>query len=117
MATWITSGPGTPGSGTDHRAQGGTLLEDRPKTRKPPLYKVLLHNDDYTTREFVVHVLEQVFRHSESEATQIMLHVHNHGIGVAGIYPHEIAETKATTTMALAAQFEYPLQATLEPDE
>jgi ATP-dependent Clp protease adaptor protein ClpS len=104
------------GGGRDRERQGGTVLQERPKTKKPPLYKVLLHNDDYTTKEFVVMVLEQIFHHSEVEANRIMLHVHNTGIGVAGVYPFEVAETKATKTMALAQQFEYPLQCTLEPE-
>jgi len=100
----------------EREREGGVVLEERPKTKKPPLYKVLLHNDDYTTKEFVVLVLEQIFHHSEVEATRIMTHVHEIGIGVAGVFPYEVAETKASKTIALAQQFEYPLQATLEPE-
>jgi ATP-dependent Clp protease adaptor protein ClpS len=96
---------------------GGVVLEERPKTKKPPLYKVLLHNDDYTTKEFVVMVLQQIFHHAESEAIRIMEHVHNTGIGVAGIFPFEVAETKAAKVAAVARRFEYPLQCTVEPEE
>jgi ATP-dependent Clp protease adaptor protein ClpS len=81
------------------------------------MYKVLLHNDDYTTREFVVMILQAVFNKSETEATQIMLHVHHNGIGVAGVYPYEIAETKVEKVTALARRYEFPLRCSLEPDE
>jgi ATP-dependent Clp protease adaptor protein ClpS len=84
------------------------------KTKRPPLFKVLLHNDDYTTQEFVDWVLISVFSHDPESAHRIMLHVHMHGVGVAGIYPHEIAETKAQKTMELAREAEYPLLATTE---
>lgn len=84
------------------------------KVKNPPLYKVLLHNDDYTTMEFVVFVLQSVFNHSEAEATQIMLHVHRQGIGVAGVYPHEIAETRIAQVDALAREHEFPLRCSLE---
>jgi ATP-dependent Clp protease adaptor protein ClpS len=86
------------------------------ETKRPPLYKVLLHNDDFTTQEFVDWVLVNVFKHDAESAHRIMLHVHMHGVGVAGIYPYEIAETKAEKTMALAREAEYPLLATLEPE-
>ena len=86
------------------------------ETRRPPLYKVLLHNDDFTTQEFVDWVLMNVFNHDPESAHRIMLHVHMHGVGVAGIYPYEIAETKAQKTMELAREAEYPLLATLEPE-
>ncbi len=86
------------------------------QTRRPPLYKVLLHNDDFTTQEFVDWVLMNVFSHDPESAHRIMLHVHMHGVGVAGIYPYEIAETKAQKTMELAREAEYPLLATLEPE-
>ena len=86
------------------------------QTRRPPLFKVLLHNDDFTTQEFVDWVLMNVFKHDPESAHRIMLHVHMHGVGVAGIYPYEIAETKAQKTMELAREAEYPLLATLEPE-
>lgn len=99
---------------------GGVVLapgKSKPKTKKPPLYKVLFHNDDYTTREFVVFVLQTVFFHSEAEATRIMWHVHLNGVGVAGVFTYEIAETKAKKVEALAAANEYPLRVSVEPEE
>jgi ATP-dependent Clp protease adaptor protein ClpS len=92
------------------------LAESSEKVEEPPLYKVLLHNDDYTTMEFVVWVLQTVFHHDESTATSIMLNIHRTGIGVAGIYAHEIAETRAARVEALAREQEYPLRCTVEPD-
>ena len=84
---------------------------------QPPLYKVLLHNDDYTTKEFVVFVLQTVFQRSEADALAIMTHVHNQGVGVAGVYTFEIAETKVQKTVQLARSNEYPLQLSIEPSE
>ncbi len=86
------------------------------KTERPPLFKVLLHNDDYTTREFVVWILEQIFHRSEPEAVQIMLHVHHNGIGVAGVYPFDIADAKVKRVAGLAEDHEFPLLTTLEPE-
>ena len=86
------------------------------QTRRPPLYKVLLHNDDFTTQEFVDWVLMNVFNHDPESAHRIMLHVHMHGVGVAGIYPYEIAETKANKTMALAQEADFPPPVTVEPE-
>ncbi|MEM9490672.1 MAG: ATP-dependent Clp protease adaptor ClpS [Myxococcota bacterium] len=99
------------------KRETGLALKERTRTKKPPMYKVLLHNDDYTTKEFVVMILRSIFNKSESEATKIMMHVHNNGIGVAGIYTHEVAETKAAKTINLAQAHEYPLQCSLEPTE
>jgi ATP-dependent Clp protease adaptor protein ClpS len=93
-----------------------TRTRSESKTRVPPLYKVLLHNDDYTTMEFVVHVLEQVFGHPSPVAAQIMLSIHHRGVGVAGVFPYEIAETKANKVMDLARESEYPLLCTVEPE-
>jgi ATP-dependent Clp protease adaptor protein ClpS len=97
---------------------GGTATATRakPKLRRPPLFKVLLHNDDFTTMEFVVDVLASVFHHSEAQAMTIMLHVHQRGVGVAGVFTHEIAETKAAKTIALAREAGYPLLCTVEPE-
>ena len=97
----------------------GVATKTRPaaKTKRPPLYKVLLHNDDYTTMEFVVWLLETVFHHDETTATQIMLHVHKNGIGVAGVYPYEIAETRVAKVETLARAHEFPLRCTLEADD
>ena len=92
------------------------LTESRQKLQKPPLFKVLLHNDNYTTMDFVVFVLVQVFNRSETDAIQIMLHVHNRGVGVAGVFTHEIAETKVARVTALARENEYPLLCTLEEE-
>lgn len=97
--------------------QTGLALDERVRTKKPPMFKVLLHNDDYTTREFVVWVLTSVFHKNEADAVTIMNHVHNHGVGVAGVYTFEVAETKVGKTLALAKAHEYPLQMTIEPTE
>ena len=90
--------------------------ESREKLKKPPLYRVLLHNDDFTTMEFVVHVLEDVFGHDEASAVRVMLNVHTQGVGVAGVYTYEVAETKVTQVMDFARQHQHPLQCTLEKD-
>lgn len=84
------------------------------KVQKPRMYKVLLLNDDYTTMEFVVYVLQSVFHRSESDAVQIMLHVHKNGAGVAGVYTREVAETKVAQVDALARDHEFPLRCTIE---
>jgi ATP-dependent Clp protease adaptor protein ClpS len=80
------------------------------------LYRVVFHNDDYTAKWFVVHVLEQFFRMNESQATVFMLAVHTHGRGIAGVYTRDIAETKAAQVMAYAREYEMPLRVTAEPD-
>ncbi len=95
----------------------GVALEERTRTKKPPMYKVLLHNDDYTTKEFVVFVLQSVFHRSEADAIAVMEHVHTNGVGVAGVYTFEVAETKVTKTAQLARAHEYPLQLSIEPTE
>ena len=92
------------------------VAESKDELKEPPLYKVLLHNDDFTTMEFVVFVLEKVFQRSESDAYQIMLKVHIEGIGEAGTYPYEIAETKVSEVTSLAQANEYPLLCTMEED-
>lgn len=91
--------------------------ESETKLAKPPLYRVLIHNDDFTTMEFVVYVLQTVFQHSETEAVQIMLHVHLGGVGVAGIYTYEVAEMKVEKVTSLARASEYPLLCTIEEAE
>jgi ATP-dependent Clp protease adaptor protein ClpS len=84
------------------------------RTQRPRRYRVLLHNDDYTTMEFVIWVLQCVFHHDEATATQIMLHVHKNGIGVAGVYPRDIAESRVAQVDALAREHEFPLRASFE---
>src|SRR6476659_5989300 len=85
------------------------VAEGEEKTEEPPLFKVLLHNDDYTTMDFVVHVLQSVFNLPEDQAIQIMLNVHVKGIGVAGVYTYEVAEMKVSKTSDLAREHEFPL--------
>ena len=94
-----------------------TEVKPEKKLKKPTLYKVLLHNDNYTTREFVVAVLKEVFHKSEQEAVQIMLHVHYNGIGVAGVYTFEVAETKVRIVEAAARDNGFPLRLSMEPEE
>ena len=91
-------------------------LRERSKTQKPRLYKVLLHNDDYTTQEFVVHLLMEVFRKDFTEATAIMLHVHTKGVGVAGVYVRDIAETKLEVATNMAREAGMPLKLTMEAE-
>ena len=86
----------------------------KPKTKKPNLYRVLLLNDDYTPMEFVIVVLERFFQKSVEEATEIMLHVHVHGIGECGIYAFDVAETKVTQVLNFAKKHQHPLQCVLE---
>src|SRR5437762_12564808 len=90
------------------------VAESKEKTEEPPLFKVLLHNDDYTTMEFVVWVLQSIFNMPEDLAFQVMLNVHVKGIGVAGVYTYEIAEMKVAKTTALAREHEFPLLVTME---
>ncbi|HUR79754.1 MAG TPA: ATP-dependent Clp protease adaptor ClpS [Thermoanaerobaculia bacterium] len=90
------------------------VAESREKVEEPPLFKVLLHNDDFTTMEFVVWVLNTVFNMPEEQAIQVMLNVHLRGVGVAGIYTFEIAETKVEKATALAREQEFPLLVTME---
>lgn len=92
----------------------GLATQTKPRTRIPSMYKVLLLNDDYTPMEFVVIVLERFFRKSREEATRIMLHVHHQGVGLCGIFPYEVAETKVNQVMEFARRHEHPLQCTME---
>ena len=98
----------------DSQFEEAALAESAEKVEEPPLFKVLLHNDDYTTMEFVVWILESVFNMPEEQAIQVMLNVHLRGVGVAGIYTFEVAETKVERTTALAREQEYPLLVTME---
>ena len=92
------------------------LTEQETKLEKPKLFKVILHNDDFTTMDFVVFILQYVFNRSDADALTIMLRVHNEGVGVAGIYPYEIAKTKADKTINLAKAREFPLLCTVEEE-
>ena len=96
---------------------GDTVLEDAPKTSRARRWAVVFYNDDYTTKWFVVHVLEQFFRMTETTATAFMLAVHEQGKGVAGIYTRDVAETKAAEVMDYARELGMPLKVTAEPDE
>ncbi len=98
----------------DSRYEESAVAESREKVEEPPLFKVLLHNDDYTTMEFVVWVLESVFNMAVDQAIQVMLSVHTGGLGVAGVYTFEIAEMKVAKTTELARESEYPLLCTME---
>ena len=95
-----------------------SLTESRneQKLERPRMWRVLLHNDDYTTQEFVVWVLETVFRKARAEAFTIMMSVHRSGLGVAGVYTHDVAETKVKTTQQMAEEQEFPLLVTMEPE-
>ena len=105
-----------PRKDNNNGADTGVVTRVKLKTKKPSMYKVLLLNDDYTPMEFVVYVLERFFNKQSEEATQIMLHVHQRGVGICGVYSYEVAETKVTQVMDFARQNEHPLQCTLEKD-
>jgi ATP-dependent Clp protease adaptor protein ClpS len=113
-------GPRMAGDDDKQRGNGdprtGVVIKTRPKTKKPSMYKVLMLNDDYTPMEFVVHVLQRFFNKTAEEATRIMLHVHQKGVGVCGVFTFEVAETKVTQTMDLARKNQHPLQCTLEKE-
>ncbi|MFQ3184764.1 MAG: ATP-dependent Clp protease adaptor protein ClpS [Alteromonas macleodii] len=94
----------------------GIKLETRVKTKRPPLYKVMILNDDYTPMEFVVHVLERFFSLNHDQSVEIMLTVHKKGLAVVGVFSHEIAETKVALVMDLAARHQHPLQCTMEKE-
>ena len=100
----------------DEVPETGVAIKTKLKTKKPSLYKVILLNDDYTPMEFVVEILESFFNKSHEEALQIMLHVHQKGVGICGVFPYEIAETKATQVMDMARRHQHPLQCTLEKE-
>ncbi len=99
----------------DSRFEEAAVAESREKVEEPPLFRVLLHNDDYTTMEFVVWILESVFNMSAEQAVQVMLNVHLRGTGAAGTFTYEIAEMKVEKTTALAREHEFPLLVTMEP--
>ena len=103
-------GEGTPGS------DAGVAVKTRARTERPPMYKVMLLNDDYTPMEFVVHVLERFFGLSHAQAFEIMLTVHKKGLAVVGVFSYEIAETKVAQVMDFARRHQHPLQCTMEKD-
>ena len=103
-------------TGTERQPGGEVQERTRQETKKPELYKVLLLNDDYTTMDFVVEVLESVFNKQPAEAFRIMMAVHTQGKGLCGVYPHEVAETKVSTVIDRARENGFPLLATMEPE-
>ena len=102
--------------GRDDDSGTGLAVKSRTRTKRPSMYKVLMLNDDYTPMEFVIYVLERFFGKSREEATQVMLHVHNRGVGICGVFTYEVAETKATQVMDAARKEGHPLQCTLEKE-
>jgi ATP-dependent Clp protease adaptor protein ClpS len=110
-------GKGRPGDGGGS-GDNNTAIATRtsPKTKKPSMYKVLLLNDDYTPMEFVVRILEAIFHKTGEDATRIMLHVHQKGVGVCGVYTYDIAETKVAQVVDIARRSEHPLQCTMEKE-
>lgn len=103
-------------AGADRQTGGEILERTRQETRKPELYKVLLLNDDYTTMDFVVEVLESIFHKQPAQAFRIMIAVHTQGKGLCGVYPHEVAETKVSAVVELAREHGFPLRAAMEPE-
>jgi ATP-dependent Clp protease adaptor protein ClpS len=101
---------------TDKETDGQLAEKVRPKTQKPQLYRVILHNDDYTTMQFVVEVLEEIFHKSPAEAHRIMLHVHTRGHGVCGAYSFDVAETKVAQVHDTARRHGFPLRASVEEE-
>ena len=112
----IVAMAGNNGFKGDNDPRSGVVTKTRPKTKRPSLYKVLLLNDDYTPMEFVVYVLERFFNKQREEATRIMLHVHQKGVGICGVYTYEVAETKVTQVMNFSRQHQHPLQCTMEKE-
>ena len=105
---------GTTDNDVGEESEIGVVVRAKPKTKKPAMYQVIMLNDDYTPMEFVILVLERFFNKSSEEATQIMMHVHQKGVGVCGVFTFEVAETKVQQVMDLARQHQHPLQCTLE---
>ena len=100
----------------EDNVSGNIKLETNPKTKIPALYRVLMMNDDYTPMEFVIEILEKFFQKNREAATEVMLHVHQRGVGVCGIYAYDLAETKAMQVMNYARKYEHPLQVQLEKE-
>ena len=110
--------PGGPGGSDVDDGDGNTttITKTKPKTKKPSLYKVLMLNDDYTPMEFVVLTLQRFFKMTLEDATRVMLHVHQRGVGVCGIFTYEVAETKVNQVIDFAREHQHPLQCTLEKE-
>lgn len=102
--------------GADGQGQTGVVTQTKPKTKKPSMYKVLMLNDDYTPMEFVVQALQRFFNLQNEEAVRIMLHVHQRGVGICGVFTYEVAETKVTQVIDFARKNQHPLQCTLEKE-
>jgi len=100
----------------DDDGEIGVKLDTRPKTKRPPMYKVLILNDDFTPMEFVVHVLERFFGMTHAQAVELMLTVHKKGVAVVGVFSHEVAETKVALVMDFAQRHQHPLQCTMEKE-
>ena len=110
----LGSDPRGPGGSDDGRSGTAIITRTKPKTKRPSLYRVLLLNDDYTPMEFVVHVVEKFFNKSQEDAYQIMMHVHQTGVGECGVFTYEVAETKVTQVMDFARKHQHPLQCVME---
>lgn len=106
--------PPDSGDGEGGGTGTGVITRTKTKVKKPDLYRVLLLNDDFTPMEFVVHILERFFHKTRDQATQIMLHVHNHGVGECGVFTYEVAETKVTQVLDFARKHQHPLQCVME---
>jgi ATP-dependent Clp protease adaptor protein ClpS len=111
QAYWIMSA-----NSDDGEEDFGVVLDTRPKTKRPPLYKVMILNDDYTPMEFVIMILERFFGMTHQESFDLMLTVHKKGLAVVGVFSHEIAETKVTQVIDMAQKHSHPLQCTLEKE-
>jgi ATP-dependent Clp protease adaptor protein ClpS len=110
----LGAGSNSHGDDDDNRTGTALITKTKTRTKRPNLYRVLLLNDDYTPMEFVVHVLERFFNKNREDATRIMLHVHQNGVGECGIFTYEVAETKVTQVMDFARKHQHPLQCVME---
>ncbi len=113
IARMINNGPDRR---DDDDTTTGVVTKTKPKTKQPALYKVLLLNDDYTPMEFVVLTLQRFFKMTIEDATRVMLHVHQRGVGICGVFTYEVAETKVSQVIDFAREHQHPLQATMEKD-
>lgn len=100
----------------DYEGDAGVVTKTRPKTKRPSRYRVLLLNDDYTPMEFVVEILQRIFNKNQEDAVKVMLHVHQNGVGLCGVYTYEVAETKVAQVLDAAKRNQHPLQCTMEKE-